>query len=163
MSFSAAWAHRFTEHLFYAQCWPINFPSQSKLSVTIILLHMSIKTKAREDSEIFVDKIPVIFSAEHLSGSAQIFRNQFNETSKAFSAFYLVPDLNHHLMEGLQFPKESKLNFIFLNSKNYSEKIQKRMELTLDVVKQNHHDVFVYETKGANVYQDFLEVLAYGS
>lgn len=122
-----------------------------------------IKTQALKDSETLENKIPVIFAAEHLSGNGQILRNQFNETSKAFSAFYLVPDLNHHLMEGLQFPTESNLYFLTLNSKNYSPKIQKRMELTTTVVKQNHRDIMEYMTQGTNKYQDFLEVLTYGS
>src|SRR5947207_2656162 len=122
-----------------------------------------IKQKAMNDSGIFFDTIPVIFAAEHLAGNAQIMRNQFNETSKTFSALYLVPDLNHHLMEGLQFPKESKLYFIIFKSNNYSEKIKKRMDLTVEVVKQNNHRVFELIPTGSNVYEDFLEVLAYGS
>ncbi len=122
-----------------------------------------IKQKAMKDSEIFVNHIPVIFAAEHLSGNAQILRNQFNETSKAFSAFYLVPDLNHHLMEGLQFPKESSLYFIIINSDNYSEKIKKRMALTIDVIKKNNRQVFEYSASGQTIYEDFLEVLMYGS
>jgi len=122
-----------------------------------------LKQKAMEAVKVFENKIPIIFAAEHLSGNAQILRNQFNETSKAFSAFYLVPDLNHHLMEGLQFPKESPLHFIVLNSTNYSKKITTRMQLTVDVVKQNNQQVFEYTASGANMYQDFLEILAYGS
>jgi glucose/mannose-6-phosphate isomerase len=123
----------------------------------------NIKARAMQDSETFINKIPVIIAAEHLSGNGQIFRNQFNETSKAFSAFYLVPDLNHHLMEGLQFPSESSLHFIVLNSPNYSPKIKKRMELTIDVVKKNNHVVHEMIASGATIYDDFLEVLAYGS
>jgi glucose/mannose-6-phosphate isomerase len=122
-----------------------------------------IKQRAMDDSAIFVDKVPVIFAAEHLSGNGQIFRNQFNETSKQFSAYYLVPDLNHHLMEGLQFPDPGNLYFIILNSRNYSEKITKRMELTKDVVKQNKQELLEFMTSGATMYDDFLEVLTYGS
>jgi glucose/mannose-6-phosphate isomerase len=122
-----------------------------------------IKAQALLDSKTMENKIPVIFAAEHLAGNAQILRNQFNETSKAFSAFYLVPDLNHHLMEGLQFPSESNLYFLVLNSKNYSPKIKRRMELTVEVVKQNHRRIMEYMAQGENVYQDFLEVLTYGS
>lgn len=122
-----------------------------------------IKEQAMKDSETLENKIPVIFAAEHLSGNAQIIRNQFNETSKAFSAYYLVPDLNHHLMEGLQFPTETDLYFLVFHSKNYSAKIKRRMELTVDVVKQNHRDVLEYTSHGENKYQDFLEVLTYGS
>lgn len=115
------------------------------------------------DASLFINKIPVIITAEHLSGNAVIFRNQFNEASKTFSTFYLVPDLNHHLMEGLQFPKNDQLYFLALNSLNYSEKIQRRMELTMDVVKKNKHEVYEFVTSGQTVYDDFMEVLVFGS
>jgi len=122
-----------------------------------------IKKKTMETAKSLVNKIPVIFAAEHLSGNAQILRNQFNETSKTFSAFYLVPDLNHHLMEGLQFPKESPISFIILNSHHYSEKIAKRMQLTKDVVAQNKREVMEIAATGKNIYEDFLEILSFGS
>jgi len=122
-----------------------------------------IKNRAMNDSETLQGKIPVIFASEHLSGNAQILRNQFNETSKAFSAFYLVPDLNHHLMEGLQFPKDSQLYFLIIDSPNYTPKIKKRMELTRDVVKQNGQAIMDFTTNGQSLYDDFLELLAYGS
>lgn len=121
-----------------------------------------IKQQAKTDVENIVNKIPVIIAAEHLAGNAQIFRNQFNETSKTFSAYYLVPDLNHHLMEGLQFPTESQIHFIALHSLNYSDQNRKRMELTVDVIKQNKRDILVFETSGQTVYDDFMEVLVYG-
>lgn len=122
-----------------------------------------IKHQALSDFELFEEKIPIIFSAEHLSGNAQILRNQFNETSKTFSAYYLVPDLNHHLMEGLQFPSEHNLHFLILNSPNYTFKIKKRMELTMSVIQQNKHKLHQFLTSGQTVYDDFLETLAYGS
>jgi len=122
-----------------------------------------IKQQALEDHEIFVNKIPIIFSAEHLSGNAQIVRNQFNETSKTFSSFFLIPDLNHHLMEGLQFPANAPLHFLIFNSLNYSDKIRKRVELTIEVVRQNKYEVHEFETSGQSLYDDFLEVLVYGS
>lgn len=122
-----------------------------------------IKQQALADHEIFVNKIPIIFSAEHLSGNAQIVRNQFNETSKAFSSFFLIPDLNHHLMEGLQFPTGAPLHFLIFDSPNYSEKIKKRVELTIEVVRKNNYSVHEFITDGQTVYDDFLEVLVYGS
>lgn len=122
-----------------------------------------IRTQAQEDYKLFLNKIPIIFASEHLAGNAQTMRNQFNETSKTFSALYLIPDLNHHLMEGLQFPAEAPLHFLVLNSANYSEKIVKRNELTMSVVKQNNYPVHEFKASGATVYDDFLETLIYGS
>ncbi len=122
-----------------------------------------IKEQAFRDHEIFINKIPVIFSAEHLSGNAQIVRNQLNETSKTFSSFFLIPDLNHHLMEGLQFPANAPLHFLIFDSPNYSDKIRKRVELTIEVVRKNNYQVHEFRTSGQSLYDDFLEVLVYGS
>lgn len=122
-----------------------------------------IKARAMLDAEKYENKIPIIFAAEHLSGNGQIFRNQFNETSKTFSAYYLVPDLNHHLMEGLQFPIGAPLTFVMLNSPNYSPKIKQRMELTKEVVEKNKHEILEFSASGQTVYDDFLETLLYGS
>ena len=122
-----------------------------------------IRNNALETVETFENKIPIVLAAEHLSGNAQILRNQFNETSKTFSALYLIPDLNHHLMEGLQFPKENNLYFILLDSDNYSEKIKKRVLLTRDVILKNGHKVFDYNPKGKDKYEDFLKTMIFGS
>ncbi len=122
-----------------------------------------IKNQAFNDYTMFENKIPIVFTAEYLSGNGQILRNQFNETSKAFSAYYVIPDLNHHLMEGLKFPKKSPLYFLILNSPNFSPKIKKRVELTMDVVRQNKHKIYEFMTSGQTIYDDFLEALTYGS
>lgn len=122
-----------------------------------------LKKKALADHDKFITKIPVIIAAEHLAGNAQILRNQFNETSKTFSCFFMVPDLNHHLMEGLQFPANSPLQFILLQTRNYEAKISQRMLLTEEVVKQNNHEIFSFTTSGSTIYEDFFETLVYGS
>jgi glucose/mannose-6-phosphate isomerase len=139
---------------------------EHEIGNTIIRMHdkfEEIKQQAGIDFTTFYNKIPIIFAAEHLAGNAQILRNQFNETSKAFSSYFLIPDLNHHLMEGLQFPKDAPLHFIILNSPNYSDKIRKRVQLTADVVKQNGYPVHEFMTTGQTVYDDFLETMQYGS
>lgn len=122
-----------------------------------------LKEKAIKDSAAYEGKLPIVIGTEHLTANALIIRNQFNETSKTFSAYYIVPDLNHHLMEGLAFPKDSRLLFFMLNSHNYSEKNGKRMQLTRQVIEKNGHEVIEYKANGKNMYEDFVEVLAYGS
>lgn len=81
-------------------------------------------------------KIPVIVSARHLTHVGRVLRNQIHESAKCFSAYHDVPELNHHLMEGLTNPKVNKdlLRFLFLDSSLYEDKIQKRMHITKDVV-----------------------------
>jgi glucose/mannose-6-phosphate isomerase len=122
-----------------------------------------IKQQAQADCPLFLKNIPIIFAAEHLAGNAQIIRNQFNETSKAFSSYFLIPDLNHHLMEGLQFPKKAPLYFFIFNSPNYSDKIIKRISLTVEIIRNHNYPVLEFMTSGQTVYDDFLEALQYGS
>ncbi len=106
--------------------------------------------------------VPIIFSSEFLNGNAHILRNQFNETSKSFSAFEDLPELNHHLMEGLKNPKDKKFKILFLESNFYSKKMNKRIELTKDVVSQNNIPYVSFEAKGSSKLAQVLKVLSFG-
>jgi glucose/mannose-6-phosphate isomerase len=146
----------------------INIVDIEEHEVTNAMIRMrdrfeELKQQAQQDVHSLVNTIPIIFAAEQLSGNAQILRNQFNETSKTFSSYFLIPDLNHHLMEGLQFPHNAPLRFLILNSPNYSEKIKKRVALTTEILKKNKYEVHEFMTSGSTVYEDFLETLMYGS
>lgn len=105
-----------------------------------------------------VEKIPVIVGSEHLSGNAHVLRNQFNETAKNFSVYSLISELNHHLMEGLSNPKERILTFLFLQSNLYSPIIQKRFELTKEVIEKNNLEVVEIPIEGKST----LEQMLYG-
>ncbi|PIR79664.1 MAG: hypothetical protein COU25_04180 [Candidatus Levybacteria bacterium CG10_big_fil_rev_8_21_14_0_10_35_13] len=107
--------------------------------------------------------IPVIFSAEFLEGNAHIIRNQFNETSKSFSAFSQIPELNHHLMEGLKYPLDKKIKVLFLNSDLYSPSVKKRVEHTKDVISKNNIEWLEYMPEGSSSLSQVLSVLSFGS
>lgn len=89
-----------------------------------------------ETAQKLVQKSLVIVGAEHLGQAAHFLQNQFNETSKTFAVYHELPELNHHLLEGLKFPETNKENllFIFLTSKKYSERILKRVAVTKEVI-----------------------------
>lgn len=121
-----------------------------------------IKNKSISIAKSLMDHIPVIFSSEFLNGNAHIMRNQFNETSKSFSAFEDIPELNHHLMEGLKNPQNNKIKIIFIISNLFSKKIKKRIELTKDVVSRNNVDYLEYDASGSTKFSQVLNVLAFG-
>lgn len=81
------------------------------------------------------DKNVFFLGAEHLSGSAHIAANQTNENAKTFSSYFLLPELNHHLLEGLLKPAANAKStvFFFLDSGLYSEKIKRRLTITQKV------------------------------
>lgn len=83
--------------------------------------------------------------SEHLSGNVHIGANQFNENAKRFAGFFLIPELNHHLMEGMMFPKSNQKDvlFILVESSLYDERVQKRYRITKEILDKNQ---IAYET-----------------
>lgn len=121
-----------------------------------------IKNEAMKLSEKILNHIPVIFAAEHLEGNAHILRNQFNETAKSFSAYSTLPELNHHLMEGLKNPENKKIIVFILNSILYNDVLQKRIELTKEVVTRNKIKQLEYRPNSKTKLAQVFEVLSFG-
>ena len=98
------------------------------------------KNSAKQLALLLKDKHPFLIAGEFLRGAVNGFANQINETAKMISDFRYIPELNHHLLEGLLRPETLHKNglFIFLDSTLYSEKIQKRFSITKDVVEKQH-------------------------
>lgn len=111
------------------------------------------------------DKIPVIIVADFLEGAAYAIRNPFHETSKQFALYFAVPELNHHLMEGLSYPPEIKnlLDFIFIRSIIYDKKNNERMDLTIDVVKKNQILSETINLCGYSALTQVMELIQLGS
>jgi len=124
------------------------------------------QNKIKETAQDFAKKlhgyIPLIFTAQHLVGNAHIIRNQLNETSKCISVFEELPELNHHLMEGLKNPEDKKLRVLFLNSDLFSPIHSKRVKLTKDVVSKNKIEHLTYDANGSSKLSQTLELLSFG-
>lgn len=125
--------------------------------------HETIKQDAKELSKKIYSKIPVIFASSFLSGNAHVIRNQFNETAKSFSSYHVLPEANHHLMEGLKNPQNSNLITLFLDSALYAERLNKRVMLTKEVVQKNNIEVLSYQLTGKSKLSQVLEILLFGS
>jgi len=121
-------------------------------------------TNNKQQTTNLKNKIPIIVASEFLQGVAHITANQINESAKQLALYYFIPELNHHLLEGLTFPKENKklLNFIFLFSKNYHPRNQKRYKITQEVLRKQKISYRQIEFKGDKVSQA-MEMLMFGS
>lgn len=110
-------------------------------------------------------KAPVLIASEHLLGIAHAFKNQLNENSKTFAELHDIPELNHHLMEGLRNPAEMKkfLSFVFFDSDLYSKEIKKRYELTREVVEKQEVETHVYKLHSNKKLDQIFEILTFGS
>ena len=111
------------------------------------------------------DRIPVVMISEHLEGVAHVFANQINENAKTFSEYRVIPELNHHLMEGLQFPESNGENLLFLSihSELYVESNQKRMVLTQQVLEKNKIEYREFKLTSKTKLEQAFELLVLGS
>ena len=147
---------------------PLNNPSnQPRMSLgystTIISLFMSacgffllpddlnqlpeyLKTKAQNLEYLnslakhLAGKIPVFVISEHLKGSIHALKNQINENAKHFACYFDLPEINHHLLEGLSYPKTNPENlfFVFIKSEHYHPEVKKRYALTEEAIKKQN-------------------------
>ncbi len=100
-------------------------------------------------------------ASDHLAGNVHIGANQMNENAKRFGGYFVVPELNHHLMEGLLYPKTNPQNllFIFIESKLYDKRVQKRYEVGKQILAQRKIACFDYLAQEKNALAQVFEVL----
>lgn len=110
-------------------------------------------------------RIPVLIAAEHLFESTHTTKNQISENAKTFSAHFSIPELNHHLMEGLGFPQTNKdtLLFIFYVSDLYHQRIKERFELTRQLVDKVNIPTFVFTVQSATRLKQVFETIQFGN
>lgn len=108
--------------------------------------------------------IPILIGSDFLLGFLHVFTNQINESAKNFAAFFALPEVNHHLLEGLQFPKNKNiLKFLFIESDLYYPKNVLRYEVMKKVLRKNRIKYIDYKCKGGDAMAQSLEILALSS
>jgi len=83
-------------------------------------------------------RLPLLVASEHLLGAVHGFRNQINENAKHLAMMFPLPELNHHLLEGLRFPalvRQSQA--VLFESQLYHQRNQRRYGITADVLKRS--------------------------
>jgi glucose/mannose-6-phosphate isomerase len=129
------------------------------------LRRLNQEDSAKQLTQKLVNACPSFIVAEFLNGCGNALANEVNETAKNFAEFRIIPELNHHLMEGLKNPSSMKeiSKFVFFFSKLYSPSIQKRFLITREVVEQNGIEAIWHELKTEDKISQVLETLQLGS
>ena len=119
---------------------------------------------AREAAQFLHGKIGVLISAGYLEGVTLAMRNMFHENSKQLVVNFELPELNHHLLEGLSYPEKIKetVGVIFFESELYLDVIKKRFDLTREVFSKNEIPVWAVQFSGRTVYEQVFESLQWG-
>lgn len=120
---------------------------------------------AKKFAEELFGHLPILVGADFLFANTHILNNQINESAKNLSQYHAIPELNHHLMEGLELPSviKTKIKFLFFNSNLYSDRINKRFDVTEHVLKKQGIKFIDYLITGDSKLLASLEVLLLGS
>jgi len=110
-------------------------------------------------------KIPVYVGSEFLLGNLHTVSNQTNENGKQFSCWFALPELNHHLLEGLGFPQPTvqQLSFVFVESNLYHDRVQKRYDVTKQVLEKQRVSYTTFIPTASSKLLQAFEVLQWGS
>lgn len=109
-------------------------------------------------------RVPILVASEHLTGCIHAFKNQLNENSKTFSYNFDLPELNHHLMEGLKYPAKIReiFHFCFIESDLYSPRVRARYPVTKTVLDKNGFSYSSYKLTGGSKMLQVFEIIILG-
>ncbi|KKT31656.1 MAG: Bifunctional phosphoglucose/phosphomannose isomerase [Microgenomates group bacterium GW2011_GWF2_45_18] len=112
-----------------------------------------------------VDKQIFFVSAEHLEGATHVFNNQLNENAKVISAEYLIPEMNHHFLESISFPKQLRDStfFLFIQSSLYHPRVNVRVPITRDIVEMSTFPAETIMATGVTRFSQVWEVIQLGA
>lgn len=108
-----------------------------------------------------VDRRPVYVASDFLEGAVHVSTNQANENAKIYADYKVVPEMDHHLLEGLQFPKSNATNhiFVFIQSMLYHPKNIIRVQLTQKIAEANDIDSIAVPLKAQTKIEQVFELL----
>jgi glucose/mannose-6-phosphate isomerase len=108
--------------------------------------------------------LPVIYGAEHLSEVARRWKGQFNENSKSWGVFDVLPELHHNTVAGYALPKElaELAVMLLLTSGLYHGRVQLRFDITTDLLEQHGFAWKVIEARGESGLAQALSLIHFG-
>jgi len=109
------------------------------------------------------NSIPLMIGAEWAGGNLHSLNNQINENAKTFVDWKLLPDLNHHLLEGLRNRAITKqIHALMILDSTYNTRTQRRFVLTTKILKQLGAKVSTYSPRGETPLEKAIDLLAFG-
>lgn len=109
-------------------------------------------------------RVPIIVASEHLSGNAHILANQWNENAKNLAAWFLIPELNHHLLEGLMAPAavRKRLLVLMIESGLYDPRNRRRYIITQQVLQKQEIACHTITARGETALEQAFDLLLLG-
>jgi glucose/mannose-6-phosphate isomerase len=108
------------------------------------------------------NKIPVIYaSAPFLTAIATRWKNQFQENSKSMAFSNIIPEMNHNEIVGWEMKNKALQDFlvIFLENHQHSARIDARLSLTKNIIRDRGIDVVEVYAEGSTILQQLISLI----
>ena len=119
------------------------------------------KERAKTIVKILKGRTPVMYSSEFLRPIAMRWKTQFNENGKIGAFYNAFPELNHNEICGFEDMKRTQYVVIMLRDIFDHERIQKRMDITKDLIKE-HVDIIEVPSKGQSLLARMFSLIFLG-
>ncbi len=108
--------------------------------------------------------LPLIYGAGILSEAAHRWKTQFNENSKAWAFYEVLPELNHNAVVGYQFPAElaSKIMVVMLRSTHIHKRVQLRYEITRQLLEKAKVSCQIIDGEGTGPLSQMMSLIMLG-
>ncbi len=123
------------------------------------------RNPAKQFAEDTKNRFIFFVASDHLVGNAHIVANQVNENGKQLAAFFSMPEMNHHLLEGLRKSQElrTRTRFFFFVSKRYAAKLRQRYQVTQTIINRAGFSTASYVVGEGARLAEAMETLAFSS
>lgn len=108
-----------------------------------------------------IDRRPVIVVSEFLEGAAHVSANQFNENGKVFVDYKVIPELDHHLLEGLKYPTSNASTHVFIFVESQLLRLENilRIQLTRKIIDENQIDSVAVPLRSSTKIEQAFEMI----
>jgi glucose/mannose-6-phosphate isomerase len=109
-------------------------------------------------------QLPVVYGAGFLAAAANRWKTQFNENSKHWAFFEVLPELNHNAVVGFGIPQEmqERANVLMLRSNMDHPRVQARWKVTRELLAREGVAVRELEGRGESALAQMLSLIHLG-
>ncbi|MHB1131320.1 MAG: bifunctional phosphoglucose/phosphomannose isomerase [Chloroflexota bacterium] len=110
------------------------------------------------------EHLPFVYGGGLTAVVAQRWKGQFNENSKAWAAFDVLPELNHNSVVGYEWPAHltDVIRVVFLASDFVHPRVQARFKVTQEILRRQGIQYAVVQAEGKSALAQLLSSVYYG-
>jgi glucose/mannose-6-phosphate isomerase len=122
------------------------------------------ENRAKQLARRLYHRLPVVYAAEHLSEVARRWKGQFNENSKSWGVFDVLPELDHNTVVGYPLPPGlSRLaHVVMLTSPVNHPRVLLRFDITRELLEGHGYSCDLIESRGQSLLAQMLSTIHFG-